>query len=178
MLITKQQRFLLDALERLGGLREAQMISLLRPVFCAKKPDAAPQIVAAALHQLSNGSIRLCDDGGVIRFHGAKRPDGKLLDAVDVMLQLAGVGLTDYWKCNPPVLLRFCVQAQKVRTFSVAEYGPNVFNTTFPPHERIILLFDGQGQPQALHASNKQFIAVRQEDGTHRFFAMDGKKQS
>ena len=178
MLITKQQRFLLDALERLGGLRETQMISLLRPVFCVKKPDAAPQIVAAALRQLSNGSVRLSDDGGVIRLHGTERPNGKLLDAVDVMLQLAGAGLADYWRGNPPVLLRFCVQARKVRTFSVAAYGPDISTAAFPPHERIILLFDGQGQPQALPVSNKQFIAVRQEDGTHRFFAMDGKKQS
>ena len=178
MLITKQQRFLLDALERVGGLRKAQMISLIRPVFCSKKPEAASQIVAAALRQLSNGSVRLCDDGGVIRLQEMERPDGKLLDAVDVMLQLAGAGLADYWKGNPPVLLRFCVQGQKVRTFSVAGYGPDVFTAVFPPHERIILLFGGQSQPQALPVSNKQFIAVRQEDGTHRFFAMDGKKQS
>ena len=178
MLITKQQRFLLDALGRVGGLRKNQMVSLLCPVFCAKKPEIAPQIVAAALRQFSGGDVRLCDDGGVIRLQGTEQADEKLLDAVDVMLQLAGANLVDYWRGNPPVLLRFCVQAQKVRTFSVATYGPDVFTASFPPHERIILLFDGQGQPQALPVSNKQFIAVRQENETHRFFALDGKKQS
>ena len=178
MLITKQQKFLLRALERVGGLREAQMISLIRPVFCAEKPDVAPQVVAAALRQFSNCNVELRDDGGVIRLQGTERPNGKLLDAVDVMLQLAGTGLADYWRGNPPVLLRFCVQAQKVRTFSVAVYGQGVFTAAFPPHERIILLFDGQGQPQALPVSNKQFIAVRQENETYRFFALDGKKQT
>ena len=175
MLMTKQQSFLLNALERLGGLREAQMISLIRPVFCAEKPEVAPRVVAAALRQFSNCNVKLLDDGGVIHLQGTERPGEKLLDAVEVMLQLAGVALTDYWKGNPPVLLRFCVQAQKVRTFSVAQYGTDVFTAAFPPHERIILLFDGQGQPQALPVSNKQFLAVRQEDGTHRFFAMGGK---
>lgn len=175
MLITKQQQFILNALERLGGLREAQMISLIRPVFCAEKPEVAPRVVAAALRQFSGGNVKLCDDGGVVHLQGTDRPDGKLLEAIDVMLQLAGAGLADYWKGNPPVLLRFCVQGQKVRTFSVAGYGPDVFTAVFPPHERIILLFDGQSQPQALSVSNKQFIAVRQEDGTHRFFALDGQ---
>lgn len=175
MLITKQQRFILNALERLGGLREAQMISLIRPAFCTEKPEVAPQVVAAALRQFSGCNVRLCDDGGVIHLQGTELPDGKLLEAIDVMLQLAGAGLADYWKGNPPILLRFCVQGQKVRTFSVAGYGPDVFTAAFPPHERIILLFDGQSQPQALPVSNKQFIAVRQEDGTHRFFALDGK---
>lgn len=175
MLITKQQRFILNALERIGGLREDQIISLLRPVFCAEKPEAAPLIVTAALRQLTGCNVKLCSDGGVIRLHGTVQPDLKLLDAVDVMLQLAGADLADYWRANPPVLLRFCVQARKARTFSVAAYGPDVFTTTFPPHERIILLFDGQGRPQALPVSNKQFIAVRQEDGTHHFFALNGK---
>lgn len=175
MLITKQQRFILDALERLGGLRQEQIISLLRPVFCAEKPEAACRIVAAALRQFSNCNVRLSNDGGAIYLQGAQRPDLELLDAVDVMLQLAGAGLTDYWKGKAPVLLRFCVQAQKARAFSVASYGSDVFTAAFPPHERIILLFDGQSQPQALPVSNKQFIAVRQEDGTYRFFALNGK---
>lgn len=175
MLITKQQQFILNALERLGGLREAQMVSLIRPVFCAEKPEVAPRVVAAALRQFSSYNVKLCDDGGVIHLQGTELPSGKMLEAIDVMLQLAGAGLADYWKGNPPVLLRFCVQGQKVRTFSVAGYGPDVFTAVFPPHERIILLFDGQSQPQALPVSNKQFIAVRQEDGTHRFFALNGK---
>lgn len=175
MLITKQQRLILDALERLGGLRQEQIISLIRPVFCAEKPEAAPKIAAAARRQFSNCNIRLCDNGGVVHLQGAQRPNSELLDAIDVMLQLAGAGLTDYWKGKAPVLLRFCVQAQKVRAFSVASYGPDVFTAAFPPHERVILLFDGQSQPQALPVSNKQFIAVRQEDGTYRFYALNGK---
>ena len=174
MLITKQQRFILDALERVGGLRKDQIVTLLRPAFCAEKPEAAPKIAAAALRQLSNCNVRLCDDGAVIYLHGTQRPDLKLLDAVDVMLQLGGAELTDYWKGNAPVLLRFCVQAQKVRAFSVASYGPDVFTAAFPSHERIILLFDGQSQPQALPVSNKQFIAVRQAGGLYRFFALNG----
>lgn len=175
MLITKQQRLILDALERLGGLRQEQITSLLRTVFCAEKPEAASRIVAAALRQLSNCNVRLCNNSGVIYLQGAQKPDLKLLDAVDVMLQLAGDRLADYWKGKAPLLLRFCVQAQKARAFSVASYGSDVFNAAFPPHERIILLFDGQSQPQALPVSNKQFIAGRQEDGTYRFFALNGK---
>ena len=66
------------------------------------------------------------------------------------------------------------MQEQKVRRFVVATYEEELTDLQLGPYDRVILLFDGQGQAQPLSVSNKQFFAVRQENGTHRFFAADG----
>ena len=178
MLLTKQQRFLLDALKRTGGLREDQMIALLRPAFCGEKPEIAPCVVEAALRQLRGMSVVLREKDKVY-WLGRDPPDRDLLDAVDVMNQLSGGAPIEYWRAKAPILLRFYVQEKKVRAFSVVNESADLRDADFPLNERIILLFDGQGQPKALPVSNKQFIAVRQKDGGFRFYARDGQsKQS
>ena len=97
-----------------------------------------------------------------------------LVMVLSIAPQVSAASIEDYWRARSPVLLRFCVQEQKFRSFAIAKYTPELFSIDFPQHERIIMLFDGQGQPQTLPVSNKQFFAVRQEDGSHRFFARDG----
>ena len=174
MLISKQQKFLLDALERLGCARTDQLAGLIRPVFCAGKPEIAPRLVASAMRQLEYCNAEITRDGDVYTVPG-EHVDYDGLQAVDIMLQLSSGAVLDYRKGKWPVLLRFSIQEQKVRSFAVASYGSWAAKAHFTPCERIILLFDGRGQPEALPVSNKQFFAVRQEDGTHRFFALDGK---
>ena len=49
MLLTNQQKFLLDAVNRLGCVREDQLVDLIRPVFCQKRPDIAPALVHSAI---------------------------------------------------------------------------------------------------------------------------------
>ena len=73
------------------------------------------------------------------------------------------------------MLLRFAIQSEKsYSVFLVAKAADRLPENVIAPEDRIILLFDGQGQPKALPVSNKQFFAVRQGDGTHRFFAPGG----
>lgn len=170
MLLTKQQRFLLDALERAGALRRDQMAALLRPVFCAEKPEAAQKVTDAALRQLEYCNVRLRAENGVF-YPGAVETNPRVVDAVDVMLQLSGGAPAEFSRPEPPLLLRFCLCEQKARAFSVADLEANIRGIEFPPGERIILLFDGRGWPRTLPVSNKQFIAVRQENGIFRFFA-------
>ena len=176
MLLTKQQQFLIDALERTGGLRMDQMTALLRQAFCAKKPEIAQRVTEAALGQMEYRNVRLCLESGVFFLDGNK-PNPRILDAVDVMIQLSGSAPVDYWRARAPILLRFCIQEQTVRHFSVAEETADLRDAEFSPLERIILLFDGQGQPRTLSVPNKQFIAVRQDNGLFRFFARGGKKK-
>lgn len=173
MLLSNQQRFLLDALDTLGGAELRQLTELLRPVFCAGKPEIAPRIVEAAIGQMRRCNIELCRDGELVYFPG-RRPGQLLLEAVDVMLELSGTELLNYRCGKPPILLRFSVQEQKVRLFTVTIPGADLYGIELPNTERIILLFDGQDKADVLPVPNKQFFAVRQNDGNHRFFAANG----
>ena len=176
MLLSNQQKYLLEVLETLGGATLRQLTDLLRPVFCAEKPEVAPRIVHAAIRQMSLCNVDLCRDGELVFLPG-RRPREDLLEAIDVMLQLSEANPLSYACGKPPILLRFSVQEQKVRTFAVIHSAVDVYGSEFHQTERIILLFDGRDKAPVLPVSNKQFVAVRQEDGTHRFFAVDGGSQ-
>ena len=174
MLLTNQQKFLLDAVNRLGCVRDDQLADLIRPVFCQKRPDIAPGLVRAALRQLPLCNVELRQEGDCRCLPGTV-PNAPLLDAVDVMLRLSNCSPLDYRRGTPPVLLRFTVQdISSVSTFLVTRSGAVLPEDAVLPLDRIILLFDGRGRPKALPVSNKQFFAVRQGDGTFRFFARGG----
>lgn len=174
MLFSKQQNFMMDALERLGCIRENQLTVMVRQAFCQERPDVAPRLVKSAMSQLEYCNVELEKSGDIYRLRNAPE-NPLLLEAVDVMLQLSGGMPLDFYRARAPMLLHFSVQEFKVRCFAVARYSAELYSMDFPRSERIILLFDGQGQPQTLPVPNKQFIAVRQEDGSHRFFAKGGK---
>ena len=172
MLMTKQQVYLLDVVRRLGCIRHAQLTALFLPAFCAAKPEAAARVVSSAMRQLTTLSGEVTETDGVYHLPQSP-PDDRMLEAIDVMLELTGGKPAGFFATAPPLLLRFSVGGEKERSFAVLPQGivPQVEQIT--PSERLILLFDGQGQVEALPVSNKQFYALRQEDGTHRFFALE-----
>lgn len=176
MLLSNQQKFLLDALDTLGGATLAQLTKLLRPVFCSKKPEVAPRIVDAAIRQMNCCNIELCQVEDLVYFPG-RQPNHRQLEAVDIMLELSGGRVLGYWCGKLPILLRFSIEEQKARQFAIITSGADLYGVELHHTERIILLFDGQGKVGSLPVPNKQFYAVRQENGTHRFFAADGQIQ-
>ena len=110
MILTVQQKFMLTAIQSLGCVREAQLVTLFRPAFCAERP----------------------------------------------------------------ALLRFTVQEQKVRRFVVATYEEELTDLQLGPYDRVILLFDAQGQAQPLCVSNKQFFCRAAGEWDPPLFAADG----
>lgn len=176
MLLSNQQRFLLETLDALGGARMDQLVSLVRSVFCLHKPEIAPRVTEAAIRQMRYCNILLEREGQLV-FLPERRPSAQLLEAVDVMLELTGGSVLEYSQGSPPVLLRFCVQSGKMRSFAVLWAGKESSMAGLCSSERLILLFDGQSPPRKLPVSNKQFCAVRRDDGKHRFFLLDGKQR-
>lgn len=172
MLLTTQQKYLLAALRKLGGARKDQLVVLFRPVFCARKPDSADWIAGTALHRLQCTN-QLRESEGV--YYLTNAPPDDVLEAIDVMLDLSQAKPLDFQRGEAPALLRFSVQEQKVRRFVVARHGVDSEDLRLGAHERVILLFDGQGKGQPLPVSNKQFYAVRQEGGTHRYYAVNAQ---
>lgn len=174
MVLSKQQKYFKRVIESLGCIREDQLIELFRPVFCPLRPDKAKEIATSALHSLPHCDNSVRQTGKIYHTRRAKVSE-RMLEAIDVMLELSDARPLSFQAEAPPILLRFSIQEKKVRVFIVAEHGAQLPVEAIGEHDRIVLLFDAQGQAQPLSVSNKQFFAVRQGDGSHRFYVANGQ---
>ena len=91
--------------------------------------------------------------------------------------ELSGAAPSDFWKEDKgAVLLRFSIAGKRVGLFAVLYtddlIGPDV---RAPPAvsgaERVVVLLSSDSSPPALPIPNTVFYALRQKDGSHRFFA-------
>lgn len=178
MLITKQQRYLLDALGRLGCARKRQLTALLEKKFFPEGKVPPAGFVDMLLRQLRCGNMDVRTEGDLVFLPG-KKGDAHLLEAIDVMLELSHARPLDYWtEGKGPVLLRFSVDGKRISLFAVL-HADSILSAdvrappVFGPTVRLVILFSGEGRPQALPIPNTQFYALRQKDGTHRFFARE-----
>ena len=97
------------------------------------------------------------------------------------MLELSEARPTDFWAAGtPPILLRFSVTGRRLSLFAVLQaaepMGPDV---RAPPRiskaERVVVLLSDDDNPPSLDIPNHVFYALRQKDGSHRFFARGGR---
>ena len=174
MVLSKQQKYFKAVIESLGYAREDQLIELFRPAFCPLRPDKAEEIATSALHGLLHCDNTVRQTGKIYHTRKAKVSE-RILEAIDVMLELSVARPLSFQAESPPILLRFSIQEKKVRVFIVAEHGAQLPREAIGEHDRIVLLFDAQGQAQPLSVSNKQFFAARQGDGSHRFYAANSQ---
>ena len=178
MLISKQQKFMLDVLGRLGCVRKRQLTALLERAFFPEGKTAPPGFVDTLFRQLRYGNIDLRAEEDVIFLPG-KRPNARLLEAIDVMLELSDARPLDYWiDEKEPVLLRFSVDGRRVSLFAVL-YADSFMGADvrappeFGPTVRLVILLSGESIPPALPVPHTQFYALRQKDGSHRFFSRE-----
>ena len=110
----------------------------------------------------------------------AWEPAGRRLEAIDVMLELSGADPSDFWAVGKgPVLLRFSVSGRRVTLFAVLRTGNLLGPDARPPPalsgaERVVVLLADGSPPPVLSIPNTVFYALRQPDGSHRFFAREG----
>lgn len=179
MLLSKQQHYVLDVLQRLGCVREKQLEALLKVRFFPPEKAVPPGLLDAMLRQFRCGDVEVRRQGDVI-FLPEKAPDARLLEAVDVMLELSGAVPSDFWaEAKGVVLLRFSVSGRRISLFAVLHAGDLIGpDARSPPAvsraERVVVLLSGDSPPPALPISNTVFYALRQKDGSHRFFAREG----
>lgn len=173
MLLTKQQEFYLRTVQEFRCLRFDQLHTLLRTKFhIPGVEDVNATHMAAMLRQLRYGNWRICAESGFVFIDG-EGPNARLLEAIDIMLELTGGAPLDFQVSHRgPVLLQFSIEAELLRLFSVAELSA----VARPPDierrkmERIIWISESGRLPDLLELPSKQFFAIRQEDGTHRFY--------
>lgn len=175
MLLSIQQRYILETLRKLRCVRISQMLILTREEFRPKGIEISQRRMDAMLHQLRSFNNDIRTDGELVYLAGV-RPDSRRLEAVDVMLELTG-GAPGSFGCSsapPPFLLRFSVKGVEERYFAVGTLSgagkEHLLWLERGGPGRVIWISDSGAPPDGLSLASNHFFAARQADGTHRFY--------
>lgn len=174
MLLSIQQQYILEIVRKLDYIQYRQLRALVRRQFQPQGREISEAGMSAMLHQLRAccQDIRLDSDG--VGIAGAKA-EPRLLEAVDVMLELSSDTPTDFQlEPSGPLVLRFILGGAKVRLFTVANLSAGAPDTVERQRmERIVWISDSGAVPPGLTLPPKHFFAARQADGSHRFYGSE-----
>ena len=87
MLLTKQQKYLLAVLEKLGCAEQRQLAALLQKTFAFSSIDDAVRVTNACVRQMQMGGLLQIADGIVTRT--GENPITQRIEAIAVMLELS-----------------------------------------------------------------------------------------
>ena len=174
MLLTIQQEYILEVLNRVGCIRTEQLTRLVRWKFEIGTADAADRITQASLQQLRHCYATLRLEQEVV-FYASRGIDHDRLEAIQIMLELGGQHLFDFVAATPPILLRFVVEQAKLTAFAVAQNSRSFLPPHFFPEEKVIILLRKEERPTPFPIENTQIFAIKQDDGTYRFLTRKTK---
>ena len=176
MLLSNQQKYILDALRKLGCVRQDQLHALVQGKFQRPGFAVREEHMSAMLRQLRSGLGDFHMDDGFV-YLARDQPDALRLEAIDVMLELSEGAPQEFTvKVDSPRLLCFTLGVDKLKLFSVAMLS-HVSDTQLlqrEQSERIVWISDGGTPPEGLALPPKHFFAARQADGSHRFYGSNG----
>ena len=175
MLLSAQQKFILEMLKKLGCIRRRQLHALVQGRFQEARFEITQSRMDAMLRQLRMGSadVRLDDE---LVWLSNVQPDARRLEAVDVMIELTeGRPQAFSVSTEPPRLLRFACDGDNPRPFSVASLDIAPLESLERGRaESIVWISDSGKAPKGLALPPKHFFAARQSDGSHRFYGSNG----
>lgn len=87
MLLTKQQKYLLAVLEKLGYAEQWQLAALLQKMFAFSSFDDAVRVTGACVRQMQMGGLLHIADNIVTQV--GEQPAAQQIEAIDVMLELS-----------------------------------------------------------------------------------------
>ena len=169
MLLTKQQKYLLAVLDKLGCAEQRQLVALLQKTFAFTSLDDAVRVTGACVRQMQMGGLLQISDNIVSQCEEWAIP--QRIEAIDVMLERSAARPENFYAVDKHTLLRFSLGEPSFKQFVIVSGSD-------PPPEReirqdektIVLLPDGI-RPEAFSYTRPVIFAIRQENGTHRFFA-------
>lgn len=176
MLLSVQQKYILEVLRRLGCVRKDQIQALVQGKFGRPDLEITQARMEAMLRQLRSGLGDFHVDGNFV-YLARDQPDTARLEAIDVMLELSEGAPQDFsTKLDGPRLLRFGLGGDKLKLFSVAQLShisdPQLVQRE--RSERIVWISDSGTPPDGLALPPKHFFAARLADGSHRFYGSNG----
>ena len=176
MLLSLQQKYILEVLRKLGCIRQDQLYVLVRSKFQSPNFEVSDARMESMLRQLRSGLGDFHVDGGFV-YLVRGQPDAARLEAIDVMLELSEGAPQEFTvKVDSPRLLCFTLGVDKLKLFSVAMLS-HVSDTQLlqrEQSERIVWISDGGTPPEGLALPPKHFFAARQMDGSHCFYGSNG----
>ena len=169
MLLTKQQKYLLAVLEKLGCAEQRQLAALLQKMFAFSFLDDAVRVTNACVRQMQMGGLLQISNGLVTQTGG--QPSPQQIEAIDVMLELSAAQPESFYAVDQHILLRFSLGEASFKQFVIVSGSdPPPEHEIRRDEKNIILLPDGI-RPEAFSYTRPVIFASRQENGTHRFFA-------
>ena len=169
MLLTKQQKYLLAALEKLGCAEQRQLAALLQKMFAFSSLDDAMRVTGACIRQMQRGGLLQIVDGIVTPI--GERPATQQIEAIDVMLELSAAQPEDFYAVEQHILLRFSLGEPSFKQFVIVSGSDPPPEREIRRDEKIIVLLPGGTKPETFSYTRPVIFAIRQENGTHRFFA-------
>ena len=169
MLLTKQQKYLLAALEKLGCAEQRQLAALLQKMFAFSSLDDAMRVTGACIRQMQMGGLLQIVDGIVTPI--GERPATQQIEAIDVMLELSAAQPEDFYAVEQHILLHFSLGEPSFKQFVIVSGSDPPPEREIRQDEKIIVLLPDGIRPEAFSYTRPVIFAIRQENGTHRFFA-------
>lgn len=169
MLLTKQQKFLLAALEKLGCAEQRQLAALLQKMFAFTSIGDAMRVTNACVRQMQMGGL-LQNSDGLVTQTGAC-PVAPQIEAIDVMLELSAAQPEDFFAVDKHILLRFLLGEPSFKQFVIVSGSDPPPEHEIQQDKKIIALLPDSIKPEAFSYTRPVIFAIRQENGTHRFFA-------
>ena len=169
MLLTKQQKFLLAALEKLGCAELRQLAALLQKIFAFSSLDDAVRVTNACVRQMQMGGL-LQIAGALVTQIGAQ-PSTQRIEAIDVMLELSAAQPEDFFAVDKHTLLRFSLGEPSFKQFVIVSGSDPPPEHEIQQDKKIIALLPDGIRPETFPYTRPVIFAIRQENGTHRFFA-------
>ena len=169
MLLTKQQKYLLAVLEQLGCAEQRQLAALLQKTFAFSSIDDAVRVTNACVRQMQMGGLLQISDDLVTQT--GERLTTQRIEAIDVMLELSAAQPEDFFTVDKHTLLRFSLGEPSFKQFVIVSGSDSPPEREIRRDEKIIVLLPDSIKPEAFSYTRPVIFAIRQENGTHRFFA-------
>ena len=169
MLLTKQQKYLLAVLEKLGCAEQRQLAALLQKMFAFSFLDDAVRVTNACVRQMQMGGLLQISNGLVTQTGG--QPSPQQIEAIDVMLELSAAQPESFYAVDKHILLRFSLGEPSFKQFVIVSGSDPPPEHEIQQDKKIIALLPDSIKPEAFSYTRPVIFAIRQENGTHRFFA-------
>ena len=169
MLLTKQQKYLLAVLEKLGCAEQRHLAALLQKTFAFSSLDDAVRVTGACVRQMQMGGLLQISNGLVTQTGG--QPSPQQIEAIDVMLELSAAQPESFYAVDQHILLRFSLGEPSFKQFVIVSGSDPPPERELRQEEKIIVLLPDSIRPETFPYTRPVIFAIRQENGTHRFFA-------
>ena len=127
------------------------------------------RVTNACTRQMQMGRLLQISDS-IVSHYGEKALPQRI-EAVDVMLELSAAQPEDFYAVDKRTLLRFSLGEPSFKQFVIVSGSDPPPEHEIQQDKKISALLPDSIKPEAFSYTRPVIFAIRQENGTHRFFA-------